>query len=86
MSSHADQRLAKLIAALPPAPERLVRRAQDIPSDHPALGEFVVRAEDDPAFRAELERDPEAALERAGHPRDAATIQTLRGHLGLGRD
>ena len=84
MASHSDHRIAQLLGSLAPAPGALVRRAQAIPSEHPALGEVVVRAETDAAFRTELAEDMQGALERSGYASDPALLEILRGHLGLG--
>ena len=78
MTAFDEERLARLIRALPPVPEGWVRAAQDLPLIRPELDSIVARAEADAEFRARLVADLEAALEAEGHERDPALVEALR--------
>ena len=81
MTVFEEQRLAKLIRALPPAPEGWVRAAQELPFVRGELGEIVARAEADAAFRERLIADLEGALAAEGYERDPAVLAALRVRL-----
>ena len=78
MSSYEEERLARLIRALPPAPEGWIRAAQELPFARTQLDDIVARAEADAAFRERLVADLEAALEAEGYERDPAVVEALR--------
>lgn len=78
MTSFDEERLARLIRALPPAPETWVRSAQELPFVRPDLDAIVARAEADAEFRARLVADLEAALEAEGYERRPGVIEELR--------
>ena len=78
MTAFDEERLARLIQALPPAPEAWVRAAQELPLAKAELDEIVARAEADVKFRARLVADLEAALEAEGYERDPAVIELLK--------
>jgi type VI protein secretion system component VasF len=78
MSSFDEERLARLIQALPPAPEAWVRAAAELPFARTQLDDIVARAEADAAFRERLVADLETALEAEGYERDPAVIEALR--------
>jgi hypothetical protein len=78
MTSFDEERLARLIRALPPAPEAWVRAAQELPLARSEFDEIVGRAEADAEFRKRLVADLEAALEAEGYKRDPAVIEALR--------
>jgi hypothetical protein len=78
MISFDEERLARLIRALPPAPGPWVRSAQELPFVSAELDEIVARAEADAEFRARLVADLEAALEAEGFERRPEVIQELR--------
>jgi hypothetical protein len=78
MTAFDEERLARLIRALPPAPEGWVRAAQELPLARTELDEIVARAEADAAFQARLVADLEAALEAEGYERDPALVEALR--------
>jgi regulator of protease activity HflC (stomatin/prohibitin superfamily) len=78
MTRFEEERLARLIRALPPAPEGWVRAAQELPFALGELDAIVARAEADAEFRARLVADLEAALEAEGYERDPAVIDALR--------
>ena len=78
MSNYDEERLARLIRALPPAPEAWVQAAQELPLARTQLDEIVARAEEDAAFRERLIADLEEALESEGFERDPAVVAALR--------
>ena len=78
MTSFDEERLARLIRALPPAPDAWVRAAQELPLARSELDAIVGRAEADAEFRKRLVADLEAALEAEGYERDPAVVEALR--------
>jgi hypothetical protein len=78
MTAFDEERLARLIRALPPAPVAWVRAAQELPLAKAGLDEIVARAEADAGFRTRLLADLEAALEAEGYERDSALIELLK--------
>lgn len=78
MSSYDEERLARLIRALPPAPEAWVRAAQELPRARAGIDEILARAEADAAFRRRLIEDLEGALQAEGYERDPALVEELR--------
>ncbi len=81
MSTFDEERLARLIRALPPAPEGWVRAAQELPAVRAELDEVLARAEADAAFRTRLVADLEAALEAEGYERSPRVVEELRIRL-----
>jgi hypothetical protein len=78
MTAYDEERLARLIRALPPAPEGWVRAAQELPLARTSLDEIVARAEADAEFQQQLVADLEAALEAEGYERDPQVVEALR--------
>ena len=78
MTSFDEEQLARLIRALPPAPEAWVRAAQELPLARTELDEIVARAEADAEFRRRLVADLEAALEAEGYERSPEVVEELR--------
>ena len=78
MTFFDEERLARLIRALPPAPDGWVRAAQELPLARTQLDDIVGRAEADADFRKRLVADLEAALEAEGYERDPAVVEALR--------
>ena len=78
MSTFDEERLVRLIRALPPAPEAWVQAAQELPLARTQLDEIVARAEADAAFRERLIANLEEALELEGYERDPAVLEALR--------
>jgi hypothetical protein len=78
MTSFDEERLARLISSLPPAPEGWVQAAQELPLARTRLDEIVGRAEADGEFRRRLVADLESALEAEGYERDPVVIEALR--------
>jgi hypothetical protein len=81
MTAFEQERLARLIRALPPAPAGWVRAAQELPFARAELDEIVARAEADAAFRERLIADLESALAAEGYERDPALRAALRARL-----
>jgi len=77
MTAFNEERLARLIRALPPAPAAWVRAAQELPLAKAGLDEIVARAEADADFKARLVADLEAALEAEGYERGPVVIEAL---------
>jgi regulator of protease activity HflC (stomatin/prohibitin superfamily) len=78
MTAMDEERLARLIGALPPAPAAWVRAAQELPLARAELDEIVARAEADAEFQARLVADLEAALAADGYEPSPALVQILR--------
>jgi hypothetical protein len=78
MNAYDEDRIAELIAALPPAPEAWVQAAQELPFARRELDEIVRRAEEDAAFRQALIDDLEATLAREGYEPEAPVVDELR--------
>jgi hypothetical protein len=78
MTAFNEERLARLIAVLPPAPEAWVRAAQELPLVRAGLDDIVARAEADAEFRARLISDLEGALAAEGYEHDPLVLEELR--------
>jgi hypothetical protein len=78
---HDEDRLAKLISALPPAPEAWVRAAAELPPARAGLDEIVARAERDAAYRSKLLADLESALRDEGLEPARPLVDELRRRL-----
>jgi hypothetical protein len=76
-----EERLARLLRALPPAPEGWERAAQELPRLREELDGIVERAMADLEFRRALIADLEAALAAAGYEPDPRLVQALRVRL-----
>jgi hypothetical protein len=83
MNPHPEERLAELLALLPPAPRGWVEAAQELPLARPGLDRIVARAEADARFRELLIADLEAAFSQEGVEAGAATIEAVRRRLSL---
>jgi regulator of protease activity HflC (stomatin/prohibitin superfamily) len=78
MTALDEERLGRLIRALPPAPEGWVRAAQELPLARAELDQIVARAEADAEFQARLVADLEDALAADGYEPSPALVQLLR--------
>jgi hypothetical protein len=78
MTALDEERLARLLGALPPAPEGWVRAAQELPLARAGLDQIVARAEADGEFQARLVADLEAALAADGYEPSPALVHLLR--------
>jgi hypothetical protein len=79
--TYDESRLAKLLRALPPAPEGWVRAAQELPRVRRELDEIVARAEADARFRKQLIEDLEDALRAEGYGPELMPLDELRRRL-----
>jgi regulator of protease activity HflC (stomatin/prohibitin superfamily) len=78
MTAMDEERLARLLRMLPPAPEGWVQAAQELPLARAELDQIVARAEVDAEFQARLIADLEAALAVDGYEPSPALVQLLR--------
>ena len=83
MSTFAEERIAQLIKALPPAPRGWVEAAQELPLAPRGLDDIVARAEADAEFRQACLADLENALSAAGYELDADLLTAVRRRLSL---
>ena len=81
MTAYDEERLAKLLRSLPPAPEGWVQAAQELPFLRAQLDDIVQRAEVDADFRRALAADLEATLAEAGYEPSDPLIKAIREHL-----
>ena len=78
MSGSNEEQIGRLLRLLPPAPEGWVRAAQELPAARAMLDELVARAEQDAAFRLQLQADLERAVAAAGYEPSPFVISGLR--------
>lgn len=78
---HHEERLGKLLGALPPAPAGWVQAAKELPRARGELDQIVGLARADAAFRARLIADLEAALSSAGYEPSTALLAAVRASL-----
>jgi hypothetical protein len=78
MSTFNEDRLAELIAALPPAPQGWVRAAQELPLARSEFDGIIARAEADAEFRQALIADLETTLAREGYEPERPLVEALR--------
>ena len=81
MTPYDEEKIAKLMRLLPPAPEASVRAAQELPLARRGLDEIVERARADAEFRARLVADLESALQAEGYEPDPALVEAVRGRI-----
>jgi hypothetical protein len=81
MTGYDEERLAELLALLPPAPRAWVQAAQELPLARQQVDGLVARAEADAAFRAQVLADLEAALDAAGVEPRPVLVESLRRRL-----
>ena len=81
MTALDEARLARLLRALPPAPEAWVRAAQELPAARADLDQIVARAKADAEYRARLVADLEAALDAEGYEPSPGLVRLLRVRL-----
>jgi hypothetical protein len=81
MSAYDEQRLARLIGMLPPAPEGWVQAAQELPAARRGLDQLVARAEADAEFRTTLIADLETALQAEGIEPEPRVVDEVRRRL-----
>lgn len=78
MTESDEERIARILRRLPPAPEAWVAAATELPRARKELDEIVTRAEQDSAFRAALIADLEAALAAEGYQPGDRLVEELR--------
>jgi hypothetical protein len=81
MTTYDEEQIAKLLRALPPAPQAWVRAAQELPEARVGLDDIVRRAEEDAVYRAALVADLESALAAEGIEPTPALLASLRAQL-----
>ena len=78
MNGFDEERIGRLLRLLPPAPLGWVRAAQELPAARAALDDLVARAEQDAAFRLQLQADLERAIAAAGYEASPFIVSRLR--------
>src|SRR4029078_2477476 len=78
MDEFNEERIGRLLRLLPPAPEGWGRAAQELPAARAVLDELVARAEQDAAFRLQLQADLERAVAAAGYEASPFIVSRLR--------
>jgi hypothetical protein len=73
--------LARLIAALPPAPQGWVTAAQQLPAARAAIETLAARAQADATQRQMILADLDAALEKQGVEPRRSVIRELQARL-----
>jgi hypothetical protein len=81
MTGYDEERLAELLAALPPPPRGWVEAAQELPRLRAEADRLLARAEADAAFRQALVDDLEAALRLEGVEPSKPVVARLRQAL-----
>ena len=84
LTDDETERLAELIAALPPAPRGWVRAAQELPTVRQSLNELLARADADAELRTRLVADLESALAESGISPTPRILDLARAHLHAG--
>ncbi|HZT16825.1 MAG TPA: hypothetical protein VFA19_12845 [Gaiellaceae bacterium] len=82
MSTGETERLAELLAALPPVPTGWVEAAQELPAARRSLDVLLERALADRELRARLLADLERALAAEGIEATPAVVSLARIRLG----
>jgi hypothetical protein len=78
MTAYDHDTLARLIAALPPAPQGWVQAAQQLPAARRGIDGIVERAVRDKAYRERVVADLESALADAGVEPTPPILEELR--------
>jgi hypothetical protein len=77
----SEERLAELVAALPPAPEAWVQAAAELPRARAAIDQLIDRALADSRARERILTDLESALRAAGVEPRPRVLETVRARL-----
>jgi hypothetical protein len=77
-SAYHEERIARFLRLLRPAPIGWVQAAQELPAARRSIDEIVARAEADAAFQASLVADLDAALAREGYEPSRPLLEELR--------
>jgi hypothetical protein len=83
MNASDHDALARLIAALPPAPRGWVRAAQELPAARRGIDDIVERAAEDAAYRKRVVADLESALADVGIAPTPPVLSELRERFRL---
>jgi hypothetical protein len=83
MNEFDHDALARLIAALPPAPAGWVQAAQELPAARRGIDDIVERAVADAAYRKRVVADLESALADAGITPTPPVLKELRERFRL---
>jgi hypothetical protein len=78
MKAYDHTALARLIAALPPAPQGWVKAAQELPAARRSIDGIVERAVADAAYRERVVADLESALTDVGVEPTPPLLEELR--------
>jgi hypothetical protein len=81
MSESAEEKLARLVAALPPAPPAWVEAAAALPQTRRDADHIVALAEADQEFQRAASDDLAAALRNAGYEPSDALLAAIRERL-----
>jgi hypothetical protein len=81
MTDYSEERLAELIAALPPVPPGWVAAALELPAVRAAIDGLVARAVADAGARDAILADLESALQQAGVEPRPHVLGSLRARL-----
>ena len=81
ISDNDEERVAKLLALLQPAPDAWVRAAQELPRARRELDEIVALAQVDQSFRDAVLADLETALQERGYEIEPNLLPELRQRL-----
>ncbi|MFZ1881931.1 MAG: hypothetical protein WAU41_17455 [Gaiellaceae bacterium] len=83
MNASDHDKLARLIAALPPAPAGWVQAAQELPAARRGIDDIVERAVADAAYRERVVADLESALAAEGIIPTPPVLKELRERFQL---
>jgi len=83
MTELSEERLAELLAALPPAPAAWVQAAVELPGARAAIDELTERALTDSRARERILADLESALRAAGVQPRPQLLEALRARLSV---
>jgi hypothetical protein len=78
MNVFDEEQIGGLLSLVPTAPEGWVRSAQELAAARAMLNELVARAEQDAAFRLQLQADLERAVAAAGYEPSPYVVSRLR--------
>lgn len=81
---YEEERLGELLRLLPPAPEPVLRGAQELPRTRLALEQILALAEADAEFRSQLIADPENAVRHARREPDEPLLRMVRSAIEEG--
>lgn len=76
-----EERIAELLAELPPAPAAWIRAARELPRSNREIDRLVTLAQSDAALHAWLLEDPAGALRRAGLEPSPRVVAKLHARL-----